>query len=90
MSPPSYIFDMLDVEQRGDFKPNKIMGWTPISGVSKSEMDALTGIGFLRGICDFEDIVSRTNAIERLRTDDVLFSRVKAFFPFLDLSGAEG
>ena len=89
-APPSYIFDMLDVELRVNFEPHRIMGWTASSGISDGEMDALTGIGFLRGICDFEDTVSRIDAVEKLRDDDEFFCRVKAFFPFLDLDGEVG
>lgn len=88
--PPNYIFDMLDVKQRVDFKPIRNMGWHAGSTLTDDELDMLTGIGFRRGISDFEDRVSRAEAIRKLDADDVFFARVKEFFPFLDLDKEVG
>ena len=88
--PPSYLFDMLDVTLRVDFKPNQIMGWTASGRVSDDEMDALEGIGFLREIHHFEDRIPRLVAIEKLTSNETFFVKVKAFFPFLDLDSIVG
>jgi hypothetical protein len=88
--PPTYVYDMLDVELRVDFKPQKIMGWTTSGSLSDDEHDALEGIGFLRGISDFEDRVSRVKAIEKLRSNDLFHDRVRNFFPFIDLDNSVG
>ena len=72
------------------FKPQKIMGWTTSGSLSDDEHDALEGIGFLRGIRDFEDRVSRVKAIEKLKSNDLFHDRVRSFFPFIDLDKAVG
>lgn len=89
-APPDYIFDMLDVKLRVDFKPMEIMGWHGGSGLSDDEIDALEGIGFLRGIRTFEDRISRSEALRKLNYSEALFNRVKNFFPFLDLEKVVG
>ncbi len=89
-APPNYIFDMIDVDQRIDFKPMRIMGWTPSATLRDDEHDALKGIGFMRQICEHEDVISRQKAIEKLRANEAFHQRVKDFFPFLDLDEVVG
>jgi hypothetical protein len=89
-SPPAYIFDMLDVKRKVDFKPNDIMGWTPSSFISDNEMDFLTAIGFHRGINSFEDTMTREEATLLLQGGEAFYSKAKAFFPMIDLERAVG
>ena len=89
-APPDYIFDMLDVPQRVDFKPRNIMGWVPTETLTNDELDALEGLSFLRGITRFEDRISRAAAMEKLSKNPQFHNRVRAFFPFLDLDTVVG
>lgn len=88
--PPAYIFDMLGVKVRVDFKPGQIMGWTAGGNLTDSEMDALDGISFLRKICSYEDTISRQDAIQILQERPKFARRVKDFFPFIDLNTVVG
>ena len=83
--PPAYIFDMLDVKLRVDFKPHRIMGWNASGSLSDTELDALEGMGFLRGIRDFEDRITREDAIEKFMRNSSFHSKLKGFFPFMDV-----
>lgn len=89
-TPPSYVYDMLDVKLRVDFKPSDLMGWTAGSALSDDELDALQGIGFHRGISDFEDRITKQEALQKLKANDAFFNRVQAFFPFLNLEEVVG
>ncbi|MHA3915552.1 hypothetical protein [Halovulum sp. GXIMD14793] len=88
--PPSYIFDMLDVGKQVDFKAFRIMGFVASGQLTDQQCDALEGIGFLRGIRDFEDQVSREDAIAAFRADPEFETRVRLFFPFLDMDAVVG
>jgi hypothetical protein len=88
--PPNYVFDMLDVEFLVDFKPYRIMGFTPSGMLTTDEADAISGFRFLRGISDFEDRISRDDAIAKLRLLPDFDRRVKSFFPFLNLDSQIG
>lgn len=88
--PPGYIFDMLDIDLRVDFKPHEIMGFVATTGLSGEELDALTGIGFQRGIVEKEDTVSRSNALKKLQDNPVFQQRFRQFFPFLDIHSQVG
>lgn len=88
--PPHYIFDMLDIELYVDFKPMRIRGWHSEPEFTDDEYDALVGISFQRNINSSEDRISRTQAIAQLQSNPAFFSRVKDFFPFLDLEEVVG
>lgn len=89
-APPHYIFDMLDVELQRDFRPLEIMGWTSSQDLTDEEFDALQRIGFLRGISDSKDQVSREDAMTKLKNNQPFHTRVRNFFPFLDLDSVVG
>ncbi|AUQ73926.1 hypothetical protein [Phaeobacter piscinae] len=89
-APPHYIFDMLDVELRRDFKPLEIMGWTSSQELTDEEFDVLEGIGFLRGISDIEGRITREDAIKKLKRNMPFHTRVQNFFPFIDLDQVVG
>lgn len=88
--PPSYVFDMLDVKLFVDFKPYEIMGFVASGGLSTDEADAISGFRFLRGISDFEDRISRHDAIAKLRLNPDFERKVKSFFPFLNMDSHIG
>ena len=89
-APPSYVFEMLDVDLYVDFKPLNIRGWHSEPELTDGEWDALEGVSFMRNINSFEDRISRTQAIAQLQYNPAFFDRVKDFFPFLDLEKVVG
>jgi len=83
--PPSYIFDMLDNKLRRDVNHFRIMGWSADPKLTDEEYGVLFGIGFRRGIRNLEDVITREDAVNMLKSNESFYKRVQVFFPFLDL-----
>lgn len=66
--PPAYIFDMLDVKDRRDFRALEIMRFVGISKLTNADYDAIAGVRFLRGISDFENLVGADSNKDRSPT----------------------
>ncbi|MCB5200599.1 hypothetical protein LGQ03_15260 [Loktanella sp. TSTF-M6] len=82
---PDYIWSMLDMKDKFDFKPLKVLGFTPYWDHSREEEQALAGIGYLRSSTFTSDLASKTDAIKLLDDNPHIHERFQHTFPFLTI-----
>ena len=80
---PFYLFKMLELKSKRDFKPLDIIGYVPFWMHTDAEYDALLGVGYLRSGDFWSDKVSRHKALERLNNNMHIRARFYEMFPFL-------
>lgn len=83
---PNYVWDAIDLTQKFDFLPLKIMGFTPHWDHSLDEADALLGIGYRRGDDFTCDAMGQDAALKILRDNPQIEDRFRTTFPFIDLA----
>ena len=81
--PSPYVFDMIDVKTREDFKPFLLMGFVPGDTLSVAQHRALTGIAIERGLTEGADGMSPEAAGAALDAEAAFRARFCAFFPFI-------
>ncbi len=83
---PSYVWDAIDLNQKFDFVPLKVMGFTPGWKRSDDENDAINGISYRRRKDYTSDAVASDDALKKLRENPHIEDRFKKTFPFIDLA----
>ncbi|MBD8513421.1 hypothetical protein IFO68_12145 [Photobacterium sp. CAU 1568] len=81
---PNYFWDLIELKEKVDFKPLKIMGFTPYWLHSSDEGDALDGLGFKRNPDFTSDAISRTDALRKLAKNPHIEKRFRETFPFIE------
>ncbi|KPQ22191.1 MULTISPECIES: hypothetical protein [unclassified Halomonas] len=81
---PAYFWDILDIENKFDFKPFSVMGFNPSWEHTESESDALDGIGYRRWNDFLSDAVPREVALQELDRNPHVEKRFRETFPFID------
>lgn len=80
---PNYFWDIIDLKEKFDFSPLRIMGCQP-SWKHKDEEDvALDGIGSKRRLDFNSDAVSRSDAILKLIANPHIEERFRQTFPLI-------
>ena len=82
---PNYIWDIIDLKEKFDFVPLRIMGFNPYWEHTDDEDDALDGIGYKRSLDFNSDAVSRSDALQKLIANPHIEERFRKTFPFIDL-----
>ncbi|MFQ3789867.1 hypothetical protein [Halomonas sp. A29] len=80
---PAYFWDILDIENKFDFKPLSVMGFNPSWKHTESENDALDGIGYRRWNDFVSDAVPRDLALQALERNPHIEQRFREMFPFI-------
>ncbi|GAA0398495.1 hypothetical protein GCM10009133_04160 [Cocleimonas flava] len=81
---PLYFWDILDIENKFDFKPLSVMGFNPYWKHTKIEDYALEGIGYKRRDDFVSDAVPREKALKALEENPHIERRFRELFPFID------
>ena len=81
---PNYVWDIIDLKEKLDFVPLRIMGFNPYWEHTDDEDDALDGIGYTRRSDFNSDAVSRSDALQKLADNSHVEDRFKATFPFIE------
>lgn len=81
---PSYFWDLIDLKEKFEFKPLKVMGFNPYWLHNDDEDDALDGIGYKRRPDFRSDVTSRIDALQKLASNPHIEERFKTTFPFID------
>lgn len=82
---PNYIFEIIDLKEKFDFVPLRIMKFNPYWEHTGDEDDALDGIGYKRRLDFHSDAVSRSDALQKLIDNPHIEERFRNTFPFIDL-----
>jgi len=80
---PSYFWDILDIEDKFDFKPLSIMGFNPYWQHTGTEEYALDGIAYKRRKDHVSDAVSSKAALNALVENPHIEKRFREMFPFI-------
>ena len=83
--PPHYVFDLLDIGEKHDFKPLQLMGWWPSWGASDQEHNALSGVGYPRFSEYSSDSIGRAGAERALDKHPEVLEQFRAAFPFIEM-----
>lgn len=83
---PHFIWDITELNDRYDFIPLKIMGFTPHWVHTNDEDDAVDGIGYKRWSSFASDASSRRDALEKLSTNPHIEERFRNTFPFIQFA----
>ncbi len=81
---PNYVWDIIDLKEKFDFVPLRIMGFNPYWKHTNDEDDALDGIGYKRRSDFNSDAVSRSDALQKLADNSHIEDRFKTTFPFIE------
>ncbi|MDC6167867.1 hypothetical protein [Paucibacter sp. XJ19-41] len=79
---PPYIYDLLDYDG-GVAGVNRAIGFFPVSGLSSSEISALNGIAYVRGLQPFDNAAKAGVAQKALARNGHVAERFASIFPFL-------
>ena len=82
---PNYVWDLMDLKEKFDYKPLQIMGFNPVWTHSRDEDDALDGIGYTRYADFISDATSRNLALEKLADNPHIIERFRKTFPFIEI-----
>ena len=82
---PVYIWKILEVKTRYDFKPLQIMGFTPSWKKNEDEDKALAGIAYKRWENFRSDFVPRDSALQKLKENQHIEERFQYTFPFIEI-----
>lgn len=81
---PNYFWDLIDLKEKDEFNPLRIMGFNPYWSHSDDEDDALDGIGYKRKPDFTSDATSRTDALRKLANNPHIEKRFRETFPFIE------
>lgn len=81
---PFYVFDILDLKNKFDFKPLITIGFVPHWDHTEKESDAINAIAYKRRPDYVSDAVSREEALKALEANPHIENRFRESFPFID------
>lgn len=81
---PSYVWELLDLNNKHEYNPIRILEYAPVWRHSGNESDALRGIGYKRHVDFTSDAISREDALRKLKENPHIEERFRAAFPFID------
>lgn len=83
---PTFIFDMMDVQDRFDYIADEpeIVGFTPHWNPTKDEAKAVDGIGYKRFPNFNSDAAPKDVALAALERNPQIEARFRTLFPFID------
>ena len=82
---PGYIFDILDIKERFDFKPSITIGFVPHWEHMDRELDAIEAITYNRRSEYISDAASRKDALKALEENPHIEQRFRETFPFIKI-----
>lgn len=81
---PGYIFDILDIKERFDFKPSMTIGFIPHWAHVDRELDAIEAIAYKRRADYTSDAVNQDDALNALAENPHIERRFYEIFSFIE------